>query len=444
MRAPLLVPLLALLASPAVFAQQQQPVVLRAARLFDAQTGKVVSPGVVVVRGERIEAVGPTAKVPAGAEVLELGDATLMPGLIDAHVHIDSERSDDFRQDTLDALQRPVAELALDAAERARRTLRAGFTTVRNLGSAHVVDVALRSAQRRGVAESPRVVASGSALGATGGHCDQHGFREGALVQEVAEGVADGPDALRAQVRRHVKYGSDVIKVCVTGGVLSEGDDVDVPQLTQAEMDAVVDEAHALRKKVAVHAHGATGAKRAVRAGADSIEHGTFLDDEAFQLMRQRGTYFVPTPLNQRIYDEQLARGARFHPRVREKIEIAKRARRESFQRALAAGVRIAFGTDAGVIPHGRNAEQLGIMVEYGMRPADALRSVTSVAAELLGLGEQVGQLAPGRLADVVAVPGDPTRDVRATERVFFVMQGGRVVRQDAPRGAGPAPASGR
>jgi imidazolonepropionase-like amidohydrolase len=416
-----------------------RPLVLRAARLFDAQTGKVVSPGVVVVRGERIEAVGPAVKVPADAEVLDLGDATLLPGLIDAHVHLDSERSDDFRQDTLDSLQKPVSELTLLAAERARRTLQAGFTTVRNLGSAHVIDVGLRNAARAGKAEAPRTVASGAALGATGGHCDQHGFREGALGADSADGVADGPDALRARVRHHVKYGSDVIKVCVTGGVLSEGDDVDVPQLTQAEMDAAVDEAHSLRKKVAVHAHGATGAKRAIRAGADSIEHGTFLDDEAFQWMRARSTVLVPTPLNQRIYDEQIARGAKFHPRVLEKIGIAARARRDSFQRALKAGVRIAFGTDAGVIPHGRNAEQLAIMVDYGMRPEDALRSATSVAAELLGMGEQVGQLTSGRLADVVAVPGDPTRDVRVTERVFFVMKDGQVVRHDAPP---PAPAA--
>ncbi|MCI0571006.1 MAG: amidohydrolase family protein [Myxococcaceae bacterium] len=431
------------LASLPVAAQGSRPIVLRAARLFDAASGRVVSPGLVVVRGERIEAVGPGAAVPAGAQVVELGDATLMPGLIDAHVHLDSERSDDFRQDQLDALKKPVAELALEAAEHARRTLRAGFTTVRNLGSAHVIDVGVRNAVRSGSAEGPRILASGASLGATGGHCDTTGFREGALAEEQAAGVADGPDAMRAQVRRTVKYGADVIKACVTGGVLSEGDEVDVPQLTQAEMDALVDEAHSLRKRVAVHAHGATGAKRAIRAGADSIEHGTFLDDEAFALMKARGTHLVPTPLNQRIYDEQLARGAKFHPKVLEKIEVARKARRESLRKALAHGVRIAFGTDAGVIPHGRNAEQLGMLVEYGMKPVDALRAATSVNAELLGLADQVGTLAAGRLADVIAVPGDPTKDVRQTERVFFVMKGGAVVRRDVP-GDRPGPTSAR
>jgi imidazolonepropionase-like amidohydrolase len=434
--------LLCLTALPAA-AQAARPLVLRAQRLFDSTSGRVVSPGVVVVRGERIEAVGPGAKVPEDAEVVELGDATLLPGLIDAHVHIDSERSDDYRQDQLDALKKPVAELALEAGEHARRTLHAGFTTVRNLGSGHVIDVGLRNAVRSGMASGPRILASGAALGATGGHCDQHGFREGALGEARGEGVADGPDALRAQVRRTVKYGADVIKACVTGGVLSEGDEVDVPQLTQAEMDALVDEAHSLRKRVAVHAHGATGAKRAIRAGADSIEHGTFLDDEAFKLMSARGTILIPTPLNQRIYDEQIARGAKFHPKVLEKIEVARKARRESLRKALAHGVRIGFGTDAGVIPHGRNAEQLGLMVEYGMKPVDTLRAATSINAELLGLADQVGALTPGRLADVIAVPGDPTRDVRETERVFFVMKGGVVVRRESPR-APVAPASER
>jgi imidazolonepropionase-like amidohydrolase len=424
-----LLALLLLLPSAALAAR---PTVLRAQRLFDARSGKVVSPGVVLVRDGRIEAVGSGTALPKDVEVVDLGDATLLPGLIDAHVHLDSERSDDYRQDQLDSLQKPVAELALEAGEHARRTLRAGFTTVRNLGSAHVIDIGLRNAARSGMLEGPRVIASGAALGATGGHCDTHGFREGALAEESAGGVADGPDALRGQVRKALKYGADVIKVCVTGGVLSEGDDVDVPQLTQAEMDAAVDEAHSLRKKVAVHAHGATGAKRAIKAGADSIEHGTFLDEEAFRMMAERNTVLIPTPLNQRIYDEQKARGAKFHPRVWEKIQIAAKARRESMRLALAKKVRIGFGTDAGVIPHGRNAEQLGILVEYGMSPTDALRAATTVNAELLGLSQELGSLEPGKVADVIAVPGDVLRDVRATERVFFVMKEGRVVRHDA------------
>lgn len=419
--------LLVLLPLPSL--ADDEPVVLEAARLFDGRSGKLVSPGVLVVRGGRIEAVGPTASRPANARVLQLGDATLMPGLIDAHVHLDMERTDDYRQDQLDALKKPVPQLAIEAAENARRTLLAGFTTVRNLGSSHVIDIGVRNAVRNGTTQGPRLLASSASLGATGGHCDHHGFREGVLAQDRLGGVADGPEALRAKVRNTVKYGADVIKACVTGGVLSEGDEVDVPQLTQAEMDALVDEAHALRKKVAVHAHGATGAKRAIRAGADSIEHGTFLDDEAFALMKTRGTVLIPTPLNQRIYDEQKARGATFHPRVWEKVEIARGARRTSLRKALEHGVRIGFGTDAGVIPHGRNAEQLGMMVEYGMKPVDVLLAATSLNAELLGLSTQIGTLEPGKLADVIAVPGDPLRDVRVTERVFFVMKEGQVVR---------------
>ena len=419
--------LLVLLPLPSL--ADDEPVVLEAARLFDGRSGKLVSPGVLVVRGGRIEAVGPTASRPANARVLQLGDATLMPGLIDAHVHLDMERTDDYRQDQLDALKKPVPQLAIEAAENARRTLLAGFTTVRNLGSSHVIDIGVRNAVRNGTTQGPRLLASSASLGATGGHCDHHGFREGVLAQDRLGGVADGPEALRAKVRNTVKYGADVIKACVTGGVLSEGDEVDVPQLTQAEMDALVDAAHALRKKVAVHAHGATGAKRAIRAGADSIEHGTFLDDEAFALMKTRGTVLIPTPLNQRIYDEQKARGATFHPRVWEKVEIARGARRTSLRKALEHGVRIGFGTDAGVIPHGRNAEQLGMMVEYGMKPVDVLLAATSLNAELLGLSTQIGTLEPGKLADVIAVPGDPLRDVRVTERVFFVMKEGQVVR---------------
>jgi imidazolonepropionase-like amidohydrolase len=444
--APLLSALLLLLApaasraaAPPPAAQAPaRPVVLRAQRLLDVRAGRVVSPGVVVVREGRILAAGPGAAVPADADVVELGDVTLMPGLIDAHVHIDFERTDDFRQDVLDTLQKPVAERALQAAAWGERTLRAGFTTVRNLGSADVIDVSLRNAVKSAFAEGPRVLASGASIGATGGHCDRHGFAEGALGSDTLGGVADGPDALRGKVRRTVKFGADVIKVCVTGGVLSEGDEVDVPQLTQEEMDALVDEAHSLRKKVAVHAHGSTGAKRAVRAGADSLEHGTFFDDETFALMKKAGTVLVPTPLNQRIYDEQIARGASFHPKVREKIETARKARRDSLQRALKAGVRIAFGTDAGVVPHGRNAEQLAMMVDVGMRPLEALRSATLVNAELLGLAGEVGALEAGKAADVIAVPGDPLEDVRVTERVLFVMKGGKVVRRE-PAAAAPA-----
>ncbi|WP_224245480.1 metal-dependent hydrolase family protein [Hyalangium gracile] len=420
-------------------APAERPVLLTAARMFDSRGGTLVTPGRVLVRGERIEAVGPKTAAPADAQVVDLGDATLLPGLIDAHVHLRLELTDNYQDYDLEALQKTVPELALEAAERARRTLRAGFTTVRDVGNEreYFINVGLRRAIQKGVAEGPRVIASGPQLGATGGHCDIMGFREGVLVQDRGEGVADGPDALRERVRWVVKNGADVIKVCATGGVLSAGDDVDTSQLTQAELDAVVEEAHALRRKVAVHAHGNTGAKRAIRAGADSIEHGTFLDDEALTLMRQKGVVLVPTIFLDRVRQEQLQRGAQFPPKVLQKMKQVGQTGRDMFRRAIQRGVKIGFGTDAGVFKHGRNAEQLALFVELGMSPADALRTATTVDAELLGLGSEVGVLEAGRRADVIAVPGDPLRDITAVQRVFFVMKDGRIYRQDA---AAPAP----
>jgi len=423
--------LLPILALAAALAQAPAPLVLKAARLWDGKADRAVSPGVLVIRGARIEAVGAGASLPEGARVIDLGDATLMPGLIDAHVHLDGERSDDFRKDELDRLRKTIPELSLEAEERARRTLLAGFTTLRSLGSGNLIDVGLRNAFRAGVAIGPRIVASTEAIGATGGHCDpSSSYREGVLAEGRGPGVADSPDAIRARVRRAVRNGADVIKLCATGGVLSENDDVDVSQLTQAELDAAVDEAHQLRRKVAVHAHGSTGARRALLAGADSIEHGTFLDDETLRLLKQKGAVLVPTPLNGRYYDEQIARGARVAPKVLEKMRLARESRRRSVQRALELKVRIAFGTDAGVYPHGRNAEQLGILVEHGMRPVDALRSATSVDAEVLGLAAEIGSLEVGKLADVIAVPGDVLADVRATEHVLLVVKDGVVVRE--------------
>lgn len=411
----------------------ERVIVLRAQRMFDARKGTLLSPATVVVRGGRIEAVGPGAAAPEGAEVIDLGDATLLPGLIDAHVHLDMQRSDDFRKDQLDLLKKPVAERALVGATYARSTLLAGFTTVRNLGSSAVIDVGLRNAGKTHALPVPRILASGASLGATGGHCDLHGYARGVLAEDTRTGVADGPDGFRRKVRETIKYGADVIKLCATGGVLSEGDDVDVAQLTVEETRAAVEEARELRRKVAVHAHGTTGARRAVEAGAHSIEHGTFLDDATLRLMKQKGTFLVPTPLNQKIYDEQIARGAAIHPRVREKIEQARKGRRDSFLRAMKVGVRIAFGTDAGVIPHGRNAEQLAMFVEYGMSAAEALRSATVLNAELLGLAHEVGALEAGKAADVVAVRGNALENIRATEAPVLVMKDGVVVRRDLP-----------
>jgi imidazolonepropionase-like amidohydrolase len=425
----LLLPTLLLFLLPPLPASGQTVRVLKAARLYDGKSASVVSPGVVVVRGDRIAEVGPAAKPPVGAEVIDLGDATLLPGFIDAHVHLSSEATRDWRKDYLDEMQQPIPEQALATAGFARTTLLAGFTTARDLGSGELLDVGLRNAIQRGLVPGPRMLVSVYALGATGGHCDLSGFRPGLFAKEHFEGVGDGPDAMRALVRKSVKYGADVIKVCATGGVLSLSDDVDTPQLTQAELDALVDEAHALRRRVAAHAHGATGAKRAIRAGVDSIEHGTFMDEEALQLIKTRGVTYNPTLMAVQGLRERLDAGG-LPPPVVPKAKAAIEQINKTVQRALALGLRIGVGTDAGVYPHGRNASELRLLVSLGMKPLDALKAATTVNAAQLGLPDR-GSLEPGKLADVIAVPGDPTRDIQAVERVLFVMKGGAVFRND-------------
>ena len=417
-----------------------KPVVIKAARMFDGKSDRVTTPGLALVTGGRITAVGAGAALPSDAEVIDLGDATLLPGFIDAHTHLSEEGSDNWNQGVLDGLRKSPAEQALDASVYARKTLLAGFTTVRDVGSRDFVSVALRNAIRDGKIVGPRMLVAVHAIGATGGHCDDTaGFRAGLFGAEPGPetGVANGADAVRAAVRLNVKYGADVIKTCATGGVLSPADDVDTPQLTQAELDALVDEAHALRRKAAAHAHGAEGAKRAIRAGIDSIEHGSFLDDEALDLMKAKGTYLVPTLMAAVGLRERLERSsASMPPQIVAKARAATAALSATFQRALAKGVKIGLGTDAAVYPHGRNAEEFFQMVSLGMKPADALKAGTSADAELLGLAGRLGTLEPGKLADVVAVPGDPTQNIRQTEKVFFVMKEGVVYRNDraAPR----------
>ncbi len=405
------------------------PILVRAARLFDGASDKPVTPGVLLIDEGKIVAVGPGIAAPMGTPVIDLGDATLMPGFIDAHTHLSFQGSNDWKQDRLDFNEKPIAELALKAGQYAKKTLHAGFTTVRDVGSFEQVDVGLRNAIDEGVVEGPRMQVALESIGAVGGHCDSDGFRPGVLKDETSPGVATGPDALRGVVRRNVKYGATVIKICATGGVLSMNDAVDVPQLTQAELDAIVDEAHALRKKVAAHAHGATGAKRAVKAGVDSIEHGTFLDDEAIGLMKAKGTVLIPTLMAFQGVREKLAANA-LPPPVVAKAKLALAAINGVVTKALAKGVTIGFGTDAAVYPHGRNAEEFGQLVAAGLKPAAALRAAMSVNAALLGLTD-VGTLAAGKRADVVAVPGDPFKDIKVTEKVVFVMKDGAVVRND-------------
>lgn len=430
--------LLSLAVVPGAFGQAPKSVgktiVLKAARLFDGKGNSLVTPGLVVVTDGKIAGVGAKAAIPASAEVIDLGDATLMPGFIDAHTHLTTMYSDDWKQSILDSLQKTIAERALDASANARVTLMAGFTTVRDVGSADYLDVGLRNAIRDGVVPGPRMLVTVHALGSTGGHCDRSGgFRQGLFGRETdpLEGVINGPDQARYAVRLDHKYGADLIKVCATGGVLSLTDDVDTPQLTQAELNAIVDEAHALRRKTAAHAHGNEGAKRAILAGIDSIEHGSFLDDEALEMMKQRGTYLVPTLIAGDSLREKMDKGLYLPPAIAAKARAALAARSQMFRHAIAKGVKIAFGTDAAVYPHGHNAEEFHLMVDLGMKPIDALRSAALPNAELLGLADKIGTLEPGKLADVVAVPGDPVENVRQTEHVVFVMKEGVVYKNE-------------
>ena len=408
--------------------------VLKAARLFDGKNNTLMTPGIVVVTADKIVAVGPSASVPASAMVLEFGDATLLPGFIDAHTHLTFPYSDDYRQSKLDTLQKSIAERALDASVSARVTLMAGFTTVRDVGSSDSLDVGLRNAIRNGDLPGPRMLVTVHALGSTGGHCDfEDGYRQGLFGYESGplQGVINGPDQARYAVRLDNKYGADMIKVCASGGVLSPTDDVDTSQLTQEELNAIVDEAHSLRRKTAAHAHGAEAAKRAIRAGIDSIEHGSFLDDEALDMMKQRGTYLVPTLMAVQGLQEKFDHNIYMPPAIAAKAHAAITAVHATFPRALAKGVKIGLGTDAGVYPHGRNAEEFHQMVDLGMKPVDALKAGTSADADLLGVADKLGTLEANKLADIVAVPGDPLQNIRVTEQLFFVMKEGVVYRND-------------
>jgi len=420
-------------------AQEKRPgksYVLKATRMFDGKSSALATPAMVVVTDGQIVGVGTNAAVPAGAEVIDLGDATLLPGFIDAHTHLTMMYSEDYARAALDGLRKPIPEMALDASVNARVTLMAGFTTVRDVGSRDYLDAGLRNAINRGVVPGPRMLVAVHAIGATGGHCDETGYREGAVGPETGPevGVVNGADEARRAVRLAHKYGATVIKTCATGGVLSLADAVDTPQLTQAELDALVDEAHALKLKAAAHAHGNEGAKRAVLAGIDSIEHGSFLQDETLQLMKTKGTYYVPTLMAVQGLSEQIAKGVAIPPAIRVKADAAIASVHKTFSKAVAMGVKIGLGTDAAVYPHGRNAEEFHQMVDLGMKPIDALKAGTSNDADLLGLADKIGTLEAGKLADVVAVPGDPSQNIRQTEHVFFVMKEGKIYKNEPPK----------
>ncbi len=417
----------------ALSAWAADPIVIRAARLFDGRSETLQTPGVVVVQNGKILHVGRYASLPEKAQVIDLGDATLLPGFMDAHTHIASPVVTG-NSSPLMRLRETQAEQALTGAANARTTLMAGFTTIRDLGAADFIDVGLRNGIAKGLVPGPRILASGGGIGATGGHCDPtNSYRYGVFGDEIGplKGIINSADEARQAVRLKIKYGADVIKTCATGGVLSLNDDVQSSQLTQAELDALVDEAHTRGKKAAAHAHGIQGAKRAIQAGIDSIEHGSFLDEEAMDMMKAKGTYYVPTLMAFVGLRENMDR---YDPLQSRKAKMALSSINETVTKAIRRGVKIALGTDAGVYPHGRNGGEFAELVRLGMKPADALRAATSADADLLGVSDTLGSLEPGKIADIVAVPGNPLDDIRVTERVLFVMKDGAVYRNDRAR----------
>ncbi|HXK12399.1 MAG TPA: amidohydrolase family protein [Vicinamibacteria bacterium] len=400
--------------------------VIRPGRVLDVRTGEMRTGQAVVVEGDKIARVAPAGDVAAAAgdATIDLPEATLLPGLIDMHTHL----TFDLASLGYQGLGISTAREALHGARNARRTLEAGFTTVRNLSARDYADIALRDAINDGDVVGPRMVASGPALGITGGHCDENLLPPAFHLQ--GDGVADGVEAVQHKVREVIKYGADVIKVCATGGVLSKGDDPNASQYTFEEMKAIVADAHRLGRKVAAHAHGAEGVRWASEAGVDSIEHGHLMDDAAIATLKKNGTYLVPTLFLGEYMEEHLA-----HSDVpeysKQKMRDISAAMKRNVGRAFAAGVKVAFGTDAAVYPHGLNAGEFHVYVKLGMTPLAAIQTATLNAADLLGWKDRVGSLEPGRWADAVAVDGDPTHDVTVLEHVKFVMKGGVVYKNE-------------
>jgi imidazolonepropionase-like amidohydrolase len=403
----------------------KQIILIKAGRLIDVRAGRVLTDQAILIEGDRIKEVGPSATVlshaPSSARVIDLSSSTVLPGLIDCHTHLTFDPS----HNGYAALGISIPREALYGAKNARVTLEAGFTTVRNVGANGFADIALRDAINAGDVPGPRIDASGPAIGVTGGHCD-----ESLLAPEFhhkGDGVADGVPALMAKTREIAKYGADCIKICASGGVLSKGDSPEALQFSDEEIRAVVTEAHRLGRKVAAHAHGAAGIKQAVMAGVDSIEHASFIDDEAIRLMKEKGTYLVPTIYLGDWFMENYQRIGVPEFMV-EKAKVVMPAARQNIGRAFKAGVKVAFGTDAAVYPHGLNAHEFAVMVRLGLTPMQSIQAATVNAADLLGWSDRVGSIEAGRFADIIAVSGDPTSDVTTLEHVSFVMKGGWVV----------------
>jgi imidazolonepropionase-like amidohydrolase len=408
-----------------------QTVLIRAGRLVDVRAGRMLTDQAIRIEGDRIQEVGPAASLaahaPPGARVIDLSQATVLPGLIDCHTHLTQDP-------TLFGYQRvgiSIPRSALYGAKNAKITLEAGFTTVRNLGAPGYADIALRDAIDAGDVPGPRMIASGPPLSPTGGHADlgnllapQFAYR----AEGVVDGVADGVPAVIQKTREICKYGADCIKLMATGGVISKGDSPGGEQFSDEEIRAIVAEAHRLGRKVAAHAHGASGIKQAILAGVDSIEHGSLINEEDIRLMKEHGTYLVPT-LYAWDWQAENAEKAGTPPWMIAKLNALRPAVHRNISRAFQAGVRVAFGTDANVYPHRLNAHEFPVMVQLGLTPMQAIQAATVSAADLLGWSDRVGSIEPGRFADIIAGSGDPTHDVSVLERVQFVMKGGAVIK---------------
>jgi imidazolonepropionase-like amidohydrolase len=404
----------------------QRRLAIRAAHLVDPGTGQRLDDVVVLVEGDRIAQVGSRLAPPPGAEVIDLGRATVLPGLIDVHTHLTSQ-SEDYYKDTF---RRSPIDAAVRAPTYARRTLEAGFTSVRDVGAAEFIDVALRNAINDGVLPGPRMAVATLALSATGGHGDLNGFSP-YLHFERFSGIADGVDELRKKVRQNVKHGADLIKVLAGAGVLSEEESAGAPQYSQEELNAVVAEAAMWGRKTAAHAHGAEAIARAARAGVTSVEHGGLVDEDGLQVMKERGTYLVPDIITD-VYILEHGAEQGLPPKIIDKERSLRPQQDANWSRALKAGVKLAFGTDAGVYPHGQNARQFALLVQHlGLAPIDALRMATVNAADLIGWSDRVGRVAPGFYADMIAVASDPLMDISELERVRWVMKGGIVYKDD-------------
>ena len=407
-----------------VNAQAVAVTVIRAGRLIDTENGRVLTNQMILIENDRIKSVGANLTVPAGAKVIDLSNATVMPGFIDTHTHVTGDADENY----YDMFRKSFVDNAITAHLNARKTLDAGFTAIRDVGSGGFVDVALRNAINAGKIPGPRMQVATFYIGSTGSHGDLNGFSPwlNSRMPEEMSGVADGADGVRKKVRYLIKYGADVIKFGASAGVLSEEASVGAPQFTQEEMNAIVDEAKMHGIKACAHAHGTEAIKMAIKAGVVSVEHGSFLDDEGIRMMKERGTYLSADIYNDDYIMAEFGRLG-YPQKILDKEKLVGRTQRENFKKAVLAGVKIAFGTDAGVYPHGWNARQFSKHVEWGQTPMQALQSATINSADLLGMKDDIGSIRAGKYADIVAVTENPLDKISVLEKIQFVMKGGVV-----------------